>query len=146
MYLLYADDSGVSSDANVKYSVFAGFATFENQSYWIQKAADEIMVRHTGRAIFDKTKMENQYQNWSRGYQTLGNRLNERLNNFAEVPLFLDSAISRLIQVADLIAFSLFRNFEYGDDTYYSVIKDCFDKGKQHCNGLYFLERKEDPE
>ncbi|TWI75438.1 hypothetical protein JM98_01887 [Treponema putidum] len=29
MYLLYADDSGVTSDPNVKYSVLAGFATFE---------------------------------------------------------------------------------------------------------------------
>lgn len=29
MYLLYADDSGVISDPNVKYSVLAGFATFE---------------------------------------------------------------------------------------------------------------------
>ena len=50
MYLLYADDSGVASDPNVKYSVLAGFATFENQNYWIQKAIDGIMLRHTGRA------------------------------------------------------------------------------------------------
>lgn len=50
MYLLYADDSGVASDPNVKYSVLAGFATFENQNFWIQKAIDEIMLKHTGRA------------------------------------------------------------------------------------------------
>ena len=35
MYLLYADDSGVASDPNVNYSVLAGFATFENQTFWI---------------------------------------------------------------------------------------------------------------
>ena len=50
MYLLYADDSGVASDPNVKYSVLAGFATFENQTFWIQKAIDDIMLKHTGRA------------------------------------------------------------------------------------------------
>lgn len=50
MYLLYADDSGVASDPNVKYSVLAGFETFENQNYWIQKAIDEIMLKYTGRA------------------------------------------------------------------------------------------------
>ena len=44
MYLLYADDSGVSSDPNVTFSVLAGFATFENQTFWIQKAVDEIMM------------------------------------------------------------------------------------------------------
>ena len=46
MYLLYADDSGVTSDPNVKYSVLAGFATFENQTYWIQKAVDDIMLKY----------------------------------------------------------------------------------------------------
>ena len=96
-----------------------------------------------GLAIFDKTKMENQYQNWSKVYQTLGNKLNEKLNNFAEVPLFLDSSISRAIQIADLIAFSLFRNFEYGDDSYYSIIKDCFDKENNRVHGLYVLELEE---
>lgn len=46
MYLFYADDSGVTSDPNVKYSVLAGFTTFENQTYWIQKAVDDIMLKH----------------------------------------------------------------------------------------------------
>ena len=50
MYLLYADDSGVSSDPNVKYSVLAGFSTFENQTFWIQNAVDEIMLKHIGRS------------------------------------------------------------------------------------------------
>lgn len=92
-----------------------------------------------GLAIFDKSKMGNQYQNWSKIYQTLGNQWKEKLNNFAEVPLFLDSKMSRSIQIADLIAFSLFRYFEYEDDTYYSIIKDCFDKDKTQQYGLYIL-------
>ena len=50
MYLLYADDSGVASDPNVNYSVLAGFAIFENQTFWIQKAVDDIMLKHIGRA------------------------------------------------------------------------------------------------
>ena len=50
MYLLYADDSGVTSDPDVKYSVLTGFATFENQTYWIQKAVDDIMLKYIGRA------------------------------------------------------------------------------------------------
>lgn len=93
-----------------------------------------------GLAIFDKSKMENQYQNWSKIYQTLGNQWKERLNNFAEVPLFLDSQMSRSLQIADLIAFSLFRNFESNDDTYYSLIKDCFDKEKNQQHGLYIFK------
>lgn len=225
MYLLYVDDSGVASDPSTKYSVLAGFTTFENQTFWIQKAVDEIMMKHTGRAdlelhanpirsgrgfwrsipkekrnailidslqyiksnyphqfilfgavinnenesvseslftqissrfdkflkrkflkkdesarglaIFDKSKMENKYQDWPKIYQTLENQWQEKLNNFAEVPLFLDSKMSRPLQIADLIAFSLFRNFEYNDDSYYSIIKDCFDKDKNRQHGFY---------
>ncbi|MGP1602253.1 DUF3800 domain-containing protein [Treponema sp.] len=228
MYLLYADDSGNASDPDTKYSVLAGFATYEDQPFWIEKAVDEIMFRHIGRtdlelhaspmrsgrgvwrgipkekrnailkdclehirknypwqcilfgavidnktddadeilftqitsrfdkflkrkflkyneavrglAVFDKSKLENQYQSWSRLYQSLGNMWKEKLNNFAEVPLFLDSRISRSIQLADLIAFSLFRYFEHKDDTYYSVIRDCFDKDKNQQYGLYVLQ------
>ena len=53
MYLLYADDSGVASDSNVKYSVLAGFATSETQTFWIKKAIDEIMIKHIGHADFE---------------------------------------------------------------------------------------------
>ena len=60
-----------------------------------------------GLAIFDKSEMESQYQNCSKIYQTMGNQWKEKLNNFSEVPLFLDSKMSRSIQIADLIAFSL---------------------------------------
>ena len=49
MYLLYADDSGVVSDPNGKVSVLAGFVTTEIQTYWIQKAVDDIMLKHIGR-------------------------------------------------------------------------------------------------
>jgi hypothetical protein len=228
MYLLYADDSGVASDRNAKYSVLAGFATYESQTYWIQKEIDTIMEKYLGRAdielhaspirsgkgfwrsvpkqtretllkeslsyikanyprqfilfgavvnnkkesvseelfsqltsrfdkflkrkfikhgdsarglcIFDKSKMENQYQNWSRIYQTLGNRWNEKLNNFAEVPLFLESSISRSIQIADLVAFSLYRYFVHNDNSYYSIIESCFDKENSQNHGLFVLE------
>ena len=80
-----------------------------------------------GIAIFDKTRMEQQFQIWSQIYQKIGNRWGQTLANFAEVPLFLDSRMSRSIQIADIIAYSLFRKFEHNDDTYFSIIENCFD-------------------
>lgn len=55
----------------------------------------------------------------------------------SEVPLFLDSKASRLIQLADLVAYAMFRKYEHGDDDFYSIIQDRFDRvgGIQH--GLY---------
>jgi len=90
-----------------------------------------------GIAIFDKTRMEQQFQVWSQVYQRIGNQWGETLANFAEVPLFLDSKMSRSIQIADIIAYSIFRKFEHNDNTYFSIIKDCFDKEGKNEYGLF---------
>ena len=66
-----------------------------------------------------------------------GNHWGNTLVNFAEVPLFLDSKMSRLIQLADLVAYALFRKYEFGDDSYSSIIQGCFDKDKGQEYGLY---------
>jgi hypothetical protein len=90
-----------------------------------------------GIAIFDKMKLEQQFQIWSQIHQKTGNQWGETLANFAEVPLFLDSKMSRSIQIADIIAYSIFRKYEHNDDTYFSVIENCFDKDGQNEHGLY---------
>jgi hypothetical protein len=82
-----------------------------------------------GIAIFDKSTSEHQYQIWSQIFQTTGNHWGNTLVNFSEVPLFLDSKMSRLIQVADIIAYSLFRKYEHNDNSF-SIIQNCFDTDK----------------
>jgi hypothetical protein len=81
-----------------------------------------------GIAIFDKSTLEQQFQMLSQTFQKTGNHWGNTLVNFAEVPLFLDSKMSRLIQLADIIAYSLFRKYEFNDDSYFSLIQGCFDK------------------
>lgn len=44
-------------------------------------------------------------------------------------------------KTAGNIGVAEFRNFEYGDDSYYSIIKDCFDKENNRVHGLYVLEK-----
>jgi hypothetical protein len=80
-----------------------------------------------GIAIFDKNRMEQQFQIWSQVYRKIGNEWGETMANFAEAPLFLDSRMSRSIQIADIIAYSIFRKVEYNDDAYFSIIENCFD-------------------
>jgi hypothetical protein len=91
-----------------------------------------------GIAIFDKCTSELAMQKWTHSFKDKGNRYGKRLRNIAEVPLCLDSKMSRLIQLADIIAYGIFRYFEFDDDTYYSVIKDCFDYDSQN-NKVYGL-------
>jgi hypothetical protein len=231
MYLLYTDDSGLATDKSCKNCVLAGFAIHETQTYWVQRAINEMIRRwigttdielhgtymrtgkgawrnipeptrqglfmavldyiaqnypkqfilfgaainkasyqghsslseelfaqvvsrfdmflgrkHTrnkeparGIVIFDKSTSESQFQAWSRMFQEMGNQWGNKLHNFSEVPLFLDSKISRLIQIADIIAYSLFRKYEHGDDKYFSKIQRCFDTDKVAglTHGLY---------
>ena len=129
-----------STSKNVNEELFSQITSRFNMFLRRKFLKNEEPAR--GLCIFDKTKLENKYQNWSKIYQSLGNRWNQKLNNFAELPLFLDSTMSRSIQLADLIAFALFRNYEYNDDTYFSIIKDCFDQDKNQVHGLYVLEKK----
>ncbi|WP_431313201.1 DUF3800 domain-containing protein [Vreelandella indica] len=52
----------------------------------------------------------------------------------SEVPAFIDSEATRLIQLADLVAYALFRKYEKDDDQFSSIIERKFDYfgGVQH--------------
>lgn len=89
-----------------------------------------------GIILFDKSSTEQRIQTLAREFKYGGHSWG-KTSNYAEVPVFLDSKASRLIQLADLVAFALFRFHEHGDNTFYDVIKHCFDTegGVEH--GLY---------
>lgn len=89
-----------------------------------------------GLILLDKSSTENRIQTLAREFKYEGHSWG-RTKNYAEVPVFLDSKASRLIQLADLVAFALFRFHEYNDNSFYDVIKHCFDSegGVEH--GLY---------
>jgi hypothetical protein len=89
-----------------------------------------------GVIIFDKSTYESTIQNLAIDFRTIGHTWGV-LNNLAEVPLFLDLKASRLIQLADLIAWSVFRNYESADDQFLSIIKPRFDIAGGITHGLY---------
>lgn len=89
-----------------------------------------------GIMLFDKASTEKRIQTLAREFKYAGHKWGTT-RNYAEVPVFLDSRASRLIQLADLVAFALYRFYEHNDNTYYQVIARCFDSegGVEH--GLY---------
>lgn len=88
-----------------------------------------------GLVIFDKTSYEEKLQALSSVFKHRGHSMG-RLRNFAEVPLFLDSKASRLIQMADLIAYWIFRYYQSGDDRGFRLIEPHFHKHKGVRHGL----------
>jgi len=59
------------------------------------------------------------------------------LRNLAEVPLFIDSKASRLIQLHDLIAYSSYRHYEHDDSQFYDIFKKKFDSEGGITHGLF---------
>lgn len=88
-----------------------------------------------GIIIFDKCTYEVTLQGLATNFRTLGHRWGV-LRNLSEVPLFLDSRASRIIQLADLIAYAIFRYYERGDKQFYSIIQDRFDSDGGSRHGL----------
>jgi hypothetical protein len=92
-----------------------------------------------GIMIFDRSSTERRIQTLAREFKSFGHTWG-KTSNYAEVPVFLDSRASRLIQLADLVAYAVFRRYEYADNTFFDVIAQCFDREGSINHGLYVLQ------
>lgn len=90
-----------------------------------------------GLILFDKSSTETRIQTLAREFKISGHTFG-RTRNYAEVPVFIDSKASRLIQLADLVAYAIFRRFEFNDTRFYDLIADCFDSDGGVMHGLYY--------
>ena len=89
-----------------------------------------------GIIVFDKSTYETTIQALATDFRTVGHTWGV-IRNLAEVPLFLESKASRLIQVADIIAYAIFRHFEHNDSRFFSIIQDRFDAEGGIVHGLH---------
>lgn len=95
-----------------------------------------------GLVVCDKTSYEETLQGLSTLFKHQGHSLG-KLRNFAEVPLFLDSKASRLIQMADLIAYWIFRYHQSKDDRGFKLIEPAINcRGGQRAGLVSDLTRE----
>jgi hypothetical protein len=88
-----------------------------------------------GLVILDKSSYEESMQKLTREFRTTGHRWGN-LHNFADVPLFVDSTATRMIQYADMVAYAVRRYYEKGEPTYFDIIKGKFDAEGGVIHGL----------
>jgi len=93
-----------------------------------------------GIIILDKTTYENSLQELAKSFRKEGNRWGNRLTHIPEVPFFVDSKASRLTQLADHIAYAVFRRYNAGDLNYFNCIEDRFDRSAGVIHGLAHLQ------
>ena len=100
--------------------------SFEAVAHQFDQYLADMWVRRRdpqrGLVVCDKASYEQKLQALSSLFKHQGHALG-RLRNFAEVPLFLDSKASRLIQMADLVAYWIFRYYQSKDDRGFRLIE-----------------------
>jgi hypothetical protein len=88
-----------------------------------------------GMIILDKTTRETSLQQLSREFRKVGTRWGS-LKNIADTPFFVDSRASRLVQLADHVAYAVFRRYNTGDAQYMDIIASRFDEADGIYHGL----------
>ena len=88
-----------------------------------------------GLIVLDKSSYETSLQALSIDFRKAGHRWGH-LYNLSEVPLFVDSRASRMIQYADLIAHAIRRYYVNGDATYIDILLPKFDAEGGIIHGL----------
>ncbi|HMM81282.1 MAG TPA: DUF3800 domain-containing protein [Pyrinomonadaceae bacterium] len=124
--------SAVSPVDSVEYAFEQLASRFDHYLARLHKADDT----QRGLIIFDKSTYETTIQTLATDFRTVGHTWGV-LRNMSEVPLFLDSWASRLIQLADLIAYAVFQKFEHDDDSLFTLIEPRFDSVGGVVHGLY---------
>ena len=79
-----------------------------------------------GLIILDKSSYETSLQGLARDFRANGHRWGD-LVNLSDVPFFVDSRATRLIQYADMIAYGLRRYYENGESWLFDAMASRFD-------------------
>jgi hypothetical protein len=103
---------------------------------FLQRCYTKYSDPQRGLMVFDESSTEKRIQTLAREFKYLGHTYG-KTRNYSEVPVFLDSKASRLIQLADLVAYSMFRHYEHGDSQYFDIVKNAFDQEGGVVHGLY---------
>jgi hypothetical protein len=88
-----------------------------------------------GMIILDDSTYETTLQGLARNFRYHGTRWGV-LRNIVDVPFFVNSRASRCVQVADHVAYSVFRRYQAGDTSYLDIIMSKFDSERGKLHGL----------
>ena len=88
-----------------------------------------------GLIVLDESSYETSIQTLAVNFRRDGHRWG-LTRNLSDVPLFVDSRATRMIQFADMVAYALRRYYEKGDSTYIDILGPKFDAEGGVIHGL----------
>lgn len=94
--------------------------------------------RHSGLLVLDQSVRETRLQELALQFRRDGHRWGKSLRHLVDVPLFVDSKATRLVQYADLVCYALWRKYEHNDSEFFEVISDKFDSENDVQHGLLY--------
>ena len=96
-------------------------------SMYLSNLPKDSQPRERGLIILDKSSYETSLQRLALDFRTLGTRWKGGvIQNLVETPLFVDSKASRCIQMADHIAYAVFRRYQHGDTLLFDQVAGRF--------------------
>jgi hypothetical protein len=96
---------------------------------------DKRLDRQRGIIILDESTYETTLQKLARDFRLQGTRWSA-IHDIVDVPLFVDSKASRCVQVADHVAYAVYRRYEVGDTSFLDIIINRFDYDGRVYHGL----------
>jgi hypothetical protein len=102
---------------------------------YLQQIRMEHQSRECGLIILDESAHEAMLQSLARQFRLLGTRWGI-VRHLADTPMFLKSSASRIVQLADHVAYAVFRRYEAGDTSYFDVFASRFFTSQGIVHGL----------
>lgn len=91
--------------------------------------------RQKGLLILDDSSYETTLQELAKNFRTIGTQWGN-VKHLADTPFFVNSKASRIVQLADHIAYAVFRRYNTGDTQYFDIIAHKFHQNEGVVHGL----------
>ena len=102
---------------------------------FLQRQFHDRQDAQRGLLIFSEGRFDARAKIWVRGFHQRGTQWGS-INNLADIPYFAAMKESRLLQLADLVAHSVWLLYERRDSGLFSKIAACFDQKEGVLHGL----------
>lgn len=94
-----------------------------------------------GLLILDESSHETVLQNLAKNFRNVGTQWGA-IKYLADIPFFVNSKASRIIQLADHVAYAVFRRYNAGDTNYFDLIAHKFYSHNGVLHGLAHKQKK----